>query len=155
MGGSRNGAYVNSAALSVPSYEYFPPAGPPIISPFLENTLPVNLYPLTWLLPSGKLLVQAAFSTILLDRKNNVETPLDDMPHAVRVYPASAGTFMMPLTPANNWTATIMFCGGSNIANEEYDHTSHYLKMANYNSLDGHLPTSWPLLGRHRLLALR
>jgi len=101
----------------------------------------VNLDPLTWLLPSGKLLVQAAFSTILLDRKNNVETPLDDMPHAVRVYPASAGTFMMPLAPANNWTATIVFCGGSNIANEEYDYIFRYLKMTNLNSPDGHLPT--------------
>lgn len=120
LGGSRNGGFVNSAALSVPSHEYFPPAGPPIISPFLENTLPVNLYPLTWLLPSGNLFVQAAFSTILLDHKNHVETPLDDMPHAVRVYPASAGTVMMPLTPENNWTATLMFCGGSNIANEEW-----------------------------------
>lgn len=26
----------------------------------------------------------------------------------------------MPLTPGNNWTATVMFCGGSNIATAEY-----------------------------------
>ena len=42
------------------------------------------------------------------------------MPHAVRVYPASAGTAMLPLTPQNNWTATILFCGGSNIATNKW-----------------------------------
>ncbi|KAF5333967.1 hypothetical protein D9611_014940 [Ephemerocybe angulata] len=42
------------------------------------------------------------------------------MPDAVRVYPASAGTIMLPLTPANNWTATILFCGGSAVATERW-----------------------------------
>jgi hypothetical protein len=28
---------------------------------------------------------------------------------------------MLPLTPANNWTATIMFCGGSNIASDQWN----------------------------------
>jgi len=73
------------------------------------------LFPLTWLLPSGKLLVQATWSTILLDYKTRTETPLDDMPDAIRAYPASAGNVMMPLTAANNWTATILFCGGTNV----------------------------------------
>lgn len=44
---------------------------------------------------------------------------MDNIPDAVRVYPASAGTIMMPLTPANNWTATIMFCGGANVATNQ------------------------------------
>ena len=51
----------------------------------------------------------------MLDYKKAKEFQLPDMPHAVRTYPASAGTTMMPLTPANNWTATILFCGGSDI----------------------------------------
>lgn len=110
---------MNDASQSVPSYEFFPPAGPPTTSPLLQSTLPANLYPLAWLLPSGKLLLQAAWSTVLLDPKTKTETPLDDMPDAVRTYPASAGSVMMPLTPANNWTATIMFCGGSNVATKE------------------------------------
>ena len=38
-----------------------------------------------------------------------------NMLDAVRVYPASGGTAMLPLTPDNNYTATILFCGGSNI----------------------------------------
>lgn len=35
---------------------------------------------------------------------------------AVRTYPASAGTVLLPLTPANGYTATILFCGGQNIS---------------------------------------
>lgn len=31
----------------------------------------------------------------------------------VRVYPASGATAMLPLTPANNWTPTMLFCGGA------------------------------------------
>jgi len=52
---------------------------------------------------------------VLLNLVTNVETPLDNIPDAVRTYPASAATMMLPLTPANNWTATILFCGGSNV----------------------------------------
>jgi hypothetical protein len=59
--------------------------------------------------------MQSNWQTVLLNYHTQVETPLDDIPDAVRTYPASAGTIMMPLTPANNWTATIMFCGGSNV----------------------------------------
>ncbi|GLB37035.1 putative protein with domain of unknown function (DUF1929) [Lyophyllum shimeji] len=118
LGGCRNGGYVNDAKQDNPTYEFFPPAADaePILLPVLQRTLPANLYPLTWLLPSGKLLIQSNWETVLFDYRKNKETPLDDIPEAVRTYPASAGTVMMPLTPANNWTATIMFCGGSNVA---------------------------------------
>lgn len=80
---------------------------------FLNATVPVNLYPLTWLLPSGKLFMQAAYSTILYDMDTKVETTLPTMPYAQRVYPASAAAVMLPLTPANNYSAEILFCGGS------------------------------------------
>lgn len=115
-GGCQYGGYVNDASQNNPTYEFFPSRGAPITSPILQNTLPVNLYPLTWLLPSGKLLVQSNWNTVLLDYNLYQETPLDDMPDAVRVYPASGGSAMLPLTPANNYTATIIFCGGSNIS---------------------------------------
>jgi hypothetical protein len=59
--------------------------------------------------------MQSNWQTVLLNYHTQEETPLDDIPDAVRTYPASGGTIMMPLTPANNWTATIMFCGGSNV----------------------------------------
>jgi hypothetical protein len=115
IGGCTNGGYVNDVGQNEPTYEYFPPQGQPIFSPILERTLPANLYPLTWLLPSGLLFIQSNWETVLLDYHTHEETPLDDIPDAVRTYPASAATIMMPLTPANNWTATILFCGGSNV----------------------------------------
>lgn len=119
-GGCQYGGYVNDASQNNPTYEFFPSRGAPITSPILQNTLPVNLYPLTWLLPSGKLLVQSNWNTVLLDYNLYQETPLDDMPDAVRVYPASGGSAMLPLTPANNYTATIIFCGGSNISTAQW-----------------------------------
>ncbi|TEB14488.1 copper radical oxidase [Coprinellus micaceus] len=120
LGGCRNGGYVNDQYQDNPTYEFFPPTGGPIRSPVLARNLPVNLYPLVWLLPSGKLLLQANYETILLDRVRNQEIPLDNMPDAVRVYPASAGTIMLPLTPDNGYTATVLFCGGSSVATERW-----------------------------------
>jgi hypothetical protein len=57
--------------------------------------------------------MQAAYKTIMYDMAAKVETPLPDMPYAVRVYPASAAAVMLPLTPANKYEPTILFCGGS------------------------------------------
>jgi len=37
-----------------------------------------------------------------------------------RVYPASGATAMLPLTPTNNYTPTIIFCGGSNMPEYSY-----------------------------------
>ncbi|KAJ7723558.1 glyoxal oxidase [Mycena metata] len=113
IGGCNNGGYVNDAGQDNPTYEFYPSTGSPITSPFLANNLPINLYPLTYLLPSGKVLMQANRATMMLDPKTHKEYQLDDMPDAVRAYPASAGNIMLPLTPANNWTATVLFCGGS------------------------------------------
>lgn len=58
---------------------------------------------------------------VLWDYNANVETPLPDMPNGVvRVYPASGATAMLPLTPANNYTPTILFCGGSDMPEDAY-----------------------------------
>lgn len=43
------------------------------------------------------------------------------MPNGVaRTYPASGGSVMFPLTPANNYTPTILFCGGSDLPSDAY-----------------------------------
>lgn len=43
------------------------------------------------------------------------------MPNGVaRIYPASGATAMLPLTPANNYTPTILFCGGSDMPEYSY-----------------------------------
>jgi hypothetical protein len=58
---------------------------------------------------------------VLWDHEGNNETPLPDMPnHVARVYPASGATAMLPLTPANNYTPTVLFCGGTNIPDNQW-----------------------------------
>lgn len=41
-----------------------------------------------------------------------------------RVYPASGATAMLPLTPANNYTPTVLFCGGSDMPDEAWGNYS-------------------------------
>ncbi|BGO97295.1 Copper radical oxidase [Rhodotorula toruloides ATCC 204091] len=120
VGGCDWGGYVNDAGQNNPTYEYYPSRGGPIGLNLLTTTLPANLFPLIWLLPSGNLFINANLGTEIFDYKNNVEYPLADIPHAVRTYPGSAATALMPLTPANNWTATIMFCGGTDLQPDQW-----------------------------------
>lgn len=122
IGGCRYGGYVNNFEQDNPTYQFFPPKGDgqPVALPLLSRTLPANLYPLTWLLPSGELFIQSNWATSLINYKTGTETELDDIPDAVRVYPASAGSIMLPLTPENDWKATILFCGGSNVQTERW-----------------------------------
>lgn len=56
------------------------------------------------------------------------------MPNGVvRVYPASGATAMLPLTPANNYTPTILFCGGSNMSDFAWGNYSYpYIDTWNY-----------------------
>ena len=116
VGGDKNGGYVNTPGQDNPTYEFFPPRGDgsPVDLDFLSENLPINLYPLTWLMPSGLLFMQANRTTILYDYNANTTTNLPDMPYAARVYPGSAATAMLPLTPDNNYTVTLLFCGGTN-----------------------------------------
>ena len=51
------------------------------------------------------------------------------MPNGVaRVYPASGAVAMLPLTPANNYTPTVLFCGGTDMPADYYGDYSapHY-----------------------------
>ncbi|CAH7687128.1 glyoxal oxidase N-terminus-domain-containing protein [Phakopsora pachyrhizi] len=120
IGGCTDGGYVNDANQNVPTIEYFPSKGSAIGLNFLTTTLPANLYTLTWLLPSGNLFLQTNLATEIFDYKKNIEYPLPNIPHAVRTYPASAATAMLPLTPKNNYTATILFCGGTNLQPDQW-----------------------------------
>lgn len=121
FGGCQNGGYVNDASQDNPTYEYFPKQGRPLTTlNILTRTIPVNLYPLVWLLPSGNIFIQSGWEAAVFDYKNNQEYPLANIPDAVRVYPASAATAVLPMTPANNWTASIVFCGGTNLQNDQW-----------------------------------
>lgn len=75
IGGFSNGGYINrnypngndptwQGGASQPTYEFWPSTGasPPVM-PFLVNAGGLNSYPLTWLLASGKMVLQANVST--------------------------------------------------------------------------------------------
>lgn len=62
---------------------------------------------------------------VIWDPATNTETRLPDMPGGVaRVYPASGGVALLPLTPANNYTPTVLFCGGSDMNEYAYGNYS-------------------------------
>jgi len=123
IGGFVNGGYVNRNYPNVDpqfeggaaenTFEFFPSKGAAQPFNFLVQTSGLNAYAHTFLMASGKFFVQANVSTILWDALANQETPLPNMPGGIaRVYPASGAVAMLPLTPANNYSQTILFCGG-------------------------------------------
>ncbi|TIA86642.1 hypothetical protein E3P99_03633 [Wallemia hederae] len=118
MGGDQWGGYINGESQNNPTYEFYPPRdGDPVDFDFLgERTMPINLYPLAYLLPSGRLFVQAMYAAIVwdIDQKYEAKT-LPDIPHAARAYPASGATAVLPLTPENDYNPSFMFCGGQDI----------------------------------------
>jgi hypothetical protein len=51
--------------------------------------------------------------SVLWDYNSNTETDLPDTPNKlVWVYPSSGAAAMLPLTPQNGYTPTLLFCGG-------------------------------------------
>lgn len=122
-----NGGLNNLAAGGAnPTWEFFPPKGnAPAAMDFMTLTSGLNTYPHTFLMPSGKLFMQANYSTALwniyANNENTAYDHLDDMPNQiVRVYPASGATAMLPLTPENNYTPTILFCGGAVLTDDQW-----------------------------------
>ncbi|KIK57124.1 hypothetical protein GYMLUDRAFT_247377 [Collybiopsis luxurians FD-317 M1] len=136
IGGFVNGGYINrnypntdptyEGGAAEPTYEFYPANGRTAeIMQFMVKTSGLNSYAHTYLMPSGKMLVQANYSTMLWDPSTNTETDLPDMPgQVVRVYPASGAVAMLPLTPANNYTPTVIFCGGTNMTDDQWGNYS-------------------------------
>ena len=149
LGGFVNGGYINRNYPNVDpqfeggaaenTFEFYPSLGPTQPFNFLIQTSGLNAYAHAYLMASGHMFVQANVSSgewpfclpsaiscnfsplVLWDPIANQETPLPDMPGGVvRVYPASGATAMLPLTPANNYTPTILFCGGSNMTDADW-----------------------------------
>ncbi|KAG0267726.1 hypothetical protein BG011_000038 [Mortierella polycephala] len=91
FGGSTRGASMNSKEIGVPSWELYPPLPQnPTHFPFLDETLPYNLYP-TW----------------------SVIKNYPDLPGPPRNYPLSGGSVLLPLRPENNYEPEVMVCGGA------------------------------------------
>ncbi|KAB5590989.1 Copper radical oxidase [Ceratobasidium theobromae] len=137
IGGFVNGGYINRNTPNIdpateggaaePSYEYYPSRySPPKVMQFMIDTSGLNSYAHAFLMPSGKIFAQANFSTILWDHDQNIETKLPEMPgRVIRVYPASGAVAMKPLTPENNWTPDILFCGGSDMPEDAWGNYSY------------------------------
>ncbi|KAL8283502.1 hypothetical protein RQP46_005605 [Phenoliferia psychrophenolica] len=125
IGGEMYGGFVNSVnqRQSVPTYEFWPTKGASINSSFLADTQPANLYPLTWLLPSGLIFMQANWQTTLFNYTSAVETRLPNITHAQKTYPATGSIAMLPLTVANNYDPTLLFCGGMDPVRDDWDGT--------------------------------
>lgn len=146
IGGFTAGGYINrnypntepDGGGSQNSFEFFPNRGDAVHFPFLTRTSGLNTYVHAYMMPSGRMFLQAnlsasAFSvsclnrpltnknTVLWDYDQNEEFPLPEMPKGVvRVYPASGAVAMLPLTPANNYNPTILFCGGQDMTDEQW-----------------------------------
>ncbi|KAJ7716443.1 glyoxal oxidase, partial [Mycena metata] len=134
IGGFINGGYIarhwppdDPHAGTELTYEFFPSNGrPPQGLDFLVQTSGLNAYPLSFLLSSGQMFLQANISTTIWNYEANTLTPLPDMPHGVvRVYPASGASAMLPMTPANNYSQTIIFCGGSDMPDNAWGNFSY------------------------------
>ncbi|KAJ7175744.1 DUF1929-domain-containing protein [Mycena filopes] len=137
IGGFVNGGYINrnypntdpmySGGAAEPTYEFFPSNGQaPQVMNFMVKTSGLNAYAHTFLLRSGNLFLQANFSTTIWNPKANTEQDLPDMPgQVIRVYPASGGVAMLPLTVANNYSQTIIFCGGSDMPDAAWGNYAH------------------------------
>ncbi|KAG6814614.1 hypothetical protein H0H93_012858, partial [Arthromyces matolae] len=134
IGGFVNGGYINRNTpdtTPVPeaaenTFEFYPANGRGVTNmTFLYVTGGLNAYAHAFLLPSGNMLVQANVSTMIWNYNTNTENYLPNMPNnVVRVYPASGAVAMLPLTPANNWNPTILFCGGSDMTDADWGNYS-------------------------------
>lgn len=122
IGGMRDGGYVPSKGSNEPTLEYYPRKGDgkSVYVDFLDRTVPLSLYPHTFLMGNGELFMQANREAILWNWNRNSETRLPNIPKAPRVYPASGGAVLLPLTPNNNYRETVLFCGGMAMNNRQW-----------------------------------
>lgn len=130
IGGFVNGGYINrnypntdpayEGGAAEPTVEFFPTRGDPRVMQFMIDTSGLNSYAHAFMMPSGRMFLQANISAMLWSPDTFEEVRLPDIPGGViRVYPASGGVAMLPLTPENQYTPTVLLCGGSDMP--EYD----------------------------------
>ncbi|KAJ7580143.1 glyoxal oxidase N-terminus-domain-containing protein [Mycena floridula] len=130
IGGSHNTTpFYNVDPAS--TIEFFPArdGGVPRRSPFLERTVPTNLFPRqvprfeptatdllvlrTFALPDGKLFIVANNQSIIYDIEAETETILPDIPNGVRVTnPMDGSAILLPLSPPD-YVPEVLVCGGS------------------------------------------
>ncbi|TFK83299.1 copper radical oxidase [Polyporus arcularius HHB13444] len=98
------------------SFEFFPRKEEFVRpSPFLERSLPANLFPRIFALPDGTVFMVANNQSIIYDVEANTETVLPDIPNGVRVtVPTDGSAILLPLSPPD-YTPEALVCGGSQI----------------------------------------
>ncbi|KAL1410105.1 hypothetical protein Q8F55_004108 [Vanrija albida] len=115
IGGSTALVYVNSWWYDNPTYEFYPQRGASKTMKLLQDTTMLNLYALTWLMPSGKLFIQSGDTAALFDYETGAEERgFSKVPFSVRVSPAFGAAASLPQTPENNWDLRVFICGGTN-----------------------------------------
>ncbi|MCO5577656.1 hypothetical protein L7F22_031487 [Adiantum nelumboides] len=114
ISGMTNGGFVPSSGSQQTSYEFYPNVGGSYNLPLLQRTVPLSLYPLTFLMSSGEVWMQANKEAVLWNTDTLKEKRLPNT-RVPRVYPASGAVMMLPLTPANNYQETILLCGGMSL----------------------------------------
>jgi hypothetical protein len=122
IGGSKRGGWINNATTNNPTIEYFPPKdihgtnGTALHLPFLVDTLNSNLFPISFLLPDGRIFIAANRDAMIYDWKKNVEERLPRIPNGVRVtYPMTGTAVLLPLSPENNYAPEVLLCGGTTL----------------------------------------
>jgi len=122
LGGSTRGGWMNNHTTNNPTFEFYPHKnihgynGMPLPSPFLQETLNSNLFPIAILLPDTSIFVAANQGAMIYDWKTNTERRLPQIPRGVRVtYPMTATAALLPLSSSNGWTPIVIICGGSAI----------------------------------------
>ena len=102
-----------------PTYEYWPPKPGqwPRKLDILEWAYPYHLYPMAFTLPSGNVMLFVSNKTSIINPEteqvtNNVADLIAD-DHMPFVYPHSPHMVLLPLTKKNNYTASVLICGGS------------------------------------------
>lgn len=72
-------------------------------------------------MPDGRLFMNAAWETTLLNYTSNEEARLPNITHAQRTYPSSGANAMLVLTSDANWQPTIIFAGGMTPEREDWN----------------------------------
>ncbi|KAF9122947.1 hypothetical protein BGW39_009381 [Mortierella sp. 14UC] len=118
MGGATRGASMNDKEISVPSWELYPPLpSNPTHFAFLEETLPYNLYPVSYGPPASRRktvhIRKNTRAIIFSTRTWSIFKNLPELPGPPRNCPLSGGSVLLPLRPETNYEAEILICGGA------------------------------------------
>ncbi|KAJ7778219.1 glyoxal oxidase N-terminus-domain-containing protein [Mycena metata] len=117
IGGSNFNTFYNTGPLAENSIEFFPsrPGEEGTVRPsqFLLDAEPVNMFPRSFVLPSGHVFVIANNITMIYDIATNTETRLPPIPNGVRVANPFDGTAQLLPLSAPLYEPTVLVCGGS------------------------------------------